>query len=515
MLFRNAWAAPVCAPTRAALLTGRHGFRTGLGTVDGAELSGHELTLAEALVGYESRAVGKWHLGDPLDPLSQGFASFVGLSGGGVPSYYAWDRYENGVATPQTEYVTTVMTDDAIAALGAMKPPWLLYVAYNAPHAPFEAPPAHLCPSLSGGGACAGVSCGNLSGSPSTAELVRAMTEALDTELGRLLDAVALADPNAHVFFLGDNGTVKQAAQAPFVPEHGKGELNEGGLNVPLLVKGPGVVQGESAALVSVVDLFATLTELALATEAADWYATDSVSFAPCLADPAAGPRTFVYAERFGPSNSPGPWANHEQAVREARYKLIRRAGQPDELYDLELDPFESTDLLPTLDPAAQAAYDALGAELARLRDTPPTAYCTAGTSSGGCRASLHAIGKASASAPSGLVLSAQGGQNRPGLFYFGTGGRQAAPWGNGTSFQCVAPPVRRTPLVPGGGATPACTGAHAFDLNALWCPTCPGGAKNPGPGVLVQAQLWYRDPQNTSNQTTSLSNAIEVHVAP
>jgi DNA-binding beta-propeller fold protein YncE len=145
-----------------------------------------------------------------------------------------------------------------------------------------------------------------------------------------------------------------------------------------------------------------------------------------------------------------------------------------------------------------------------------PQVYCTAGTSASGCMASISAAGAPSGSAPSGFALSAasvEGGKN--GFFYFGTSGRQAAPWGNGTSLQCVTPPVKRTALLPGSGTPGACNGAFSLDLNALWCPSCPSPAKNPGPGAVVQAQLWYRDPSNTSSVTTSLSDAIEFLVAP
>jgi hypothetical protein len=100
-------------------------------------------------------------------------------------------------------------------------------------------------------------------------------------------------------------------------------------------------------------------------------------------------------------------------------------------------------------------------------------------------------------------------------LFYFGTNGRQANPWGNGTSYQCVVPPVKRANVLGGTGTNGQCDGAFTEDLNAFWCPTCPKPHKNPGPGATVQAQLWYRDPASTSNQTTSLSDAIEFVVAP
>ena len=98
---------------------------------------------------------------------------------------------------------------------------------------------------------------------------------------------------------------------------------------------------------------------------------------------------------------------------------------------------------------------------------------------------------------------------------FFGTNGRQANPRRSGSSYRCVTPPVSRAGLLTGVGRPGRCDGAFAVDLNALWCPTCPNPAKNPGAGAGVQAQLWYRDPQNTSNQTTSLSDAIEFLVCP
>jgi hypothetical protein len=137
--------------------------------------------------------------------------------------------------------------------------------------------------------------------------------------------------------------------------------------------------------------------------------------------------------------------------------------------------------------------------------------YCTAGTSASGCQALLSSTGTPSATAPSGFTFEAAGVEGqKDGLFFFGTNGRQANSWGNGTSYQCVVPPVVRAPIMTGIGTVAACDGSFAQDLNALWCPSCPKPGKNPGAGAVVQAQLWYRDPQSTSNQTTSLSDAIE-----
>jgi hypothetical protein len=145
-----------------------------------------------------------------------------------------------------------------------------------------------------------------------------------------------------------------------------------------------------------------------------------------------------------------------------------------------------------------------------------PVSYCTAGVSNSGCQAVLSSSGTPSATASSGFsVIASSVEGSKDGLFFFGTSGRQANTWGNGTSFQCVVPPVKRGGLLSGSGTSGLCNGGFTQDLNALWCPSCPKPAKNPGAGTTVQAQLWYRDPQNTSNQTTSLSDAIEFTVQP
>ena len=125
-----------------------------------------------------------------------------------------------------------------------------------------------------------------------------------------------------------------------------------------------------------------------------------------------------------------------------------------------------------------------------------PTNYCTAGTSASGCQASISAAGTASATAAPGFLLTASSVERaKDGLFFFGTNGRQANAWGNGTSFQCVVPPVTRGGVLPGQGTGGLCDGSFSQDLNTLWTAK---PSKNPGAGALVQAQLWYRDPQNT-----------------
>ena len=141
-----------------------------------------------------------------------------------------------------------------------------------------------------------------------------------------------------------------------------------------------------------------------------------------------------------------------------------------------------------------------------------PVSYCTAGTSAGGCRAVITANGSASASSPTGFFLSGfKAETDVEGMFVYGVNGRRAEPWGNGTSYACVEPPLRRAGLLTSTGLG-ACDGRFRQDLNAFW-QAAPDG--NPGAGTEVQAQLWYRDLGNTSRHPASLSNAVDFTMCP
>lgn len=370
LLFRNAWSNPFCSPSRACVLTGRYGFRTGVGAptkspgVVGfqAGLPIDEVSMPDALgPGWRTAALGKWHLADstqgPAHPNDLGFGYYAGsLFNIGFESvgagYFDWRKTVNGVELNHHHvYATTDTVDESIAAL-AYRGPSFLWVAFNSAHAPLHAPPPHLHTF-------------QLSGPPGQTPVVhvKAMIEALDAELGRLLDA---AGPDTLVIFLGDNGTDEDAIDAPFPPDHGKGTLYEGGVNVPLIIAGPGVQHGESAALVNITDVFATVAELAGRPS----FAEDSVSLVPYFSDPdRPSLRRWVYAEFFRP-NGPGPPNMWRQAIRGPRYKVIVRKNDPDELYDLSTDRFEAHDLLlegPLSDPAREAYI--------RLKDSRPHVY--------------------------------------------------------------------------------------------------------------------------------------------
>jgi plastocyanin len=140
-----------------------------------------------------------------------------------------------------------------------------------------------------------------------------------------------------------------------------------------------------------------------------------------------------------------------------------------------------------------------------------PEIYCQAKVNSQGCTPQIGSSGHASASEPDPFAISAaQVLNNKSGIFFYGLSGQLAAPFQGGT--MCVAPPRRRTPVQGSGGNPPPddCSGAFSFDFNALI-----QGGSNPSlvPGVHVNGQYWYRDPQTAS--TTGLTDAIEFAVEP
>ena len=141
--------------------------------------------------------------------------------------------------------------------------------------------------------------------------------------------------------------------------------------------------------------------------------------------------------------------------------------------------------------------------------------YCTAGTTTNGCNASIAAIGTPSASAVSGFVVTGSGieGQKQTLLFY-GVNGPAAQAWSpNSSSFKCVRNPVQRCTPQNSGGTANACDGAYSLDL-ANYLATRPTAIGNPlFAGEVFNAQLWFRDPPAPS--TSSLSNAVQFTVAP
>src|SRR5690349_443902 len=157
--FAQAYAYPICSPTRSAILTGRYGFRTGVTAVlGGAGSQGiytNELTLPERLApSHRCGSFGKWHLGGnaPAPNTIGGWPQFSGSLAGAIgpsaASYYTRSKVSNGVTRANfSGYATTANVDDALTWLAAQGTNrWFLWLAFNAPHTPLHLPPTNLCP---------------------------------------------------------------------------------------------------------------------------------------------------------------------------------------------------------------------------------------------------------------------------------------------------------------------------------------------------------------------------------
>lgn len=359
--FTNGYSQPVCSPTRAALLTGRQAFRTGVGA-PGDPIDAAETTLPEAFAAasspFQLASFGKWHLGGNATGYSTlgGWPHFVGITGGGVADYYDWPKNTNGTTVNNTvTYTTSDQVNEAKSFIDTQETagnPWFVWMGFNAPHTPFHEPPANL---LQGGTGA------------NNRSLYEKALEALDSEIGRLLESVDLAKTT--VILVGDNGTPGQVVQAPYGNGHAKDDLYEGGIHVPFVVRGPSVklpAGSTSDRFVHVADLFPTILEIAGVSDPGT--GVDGTSILPILEGNDSTQRTVV-TELIG--------ANSGRSIRSEAYPEFKLIifGDPNstsddptfEFYNLSNDENEQSPLsIPGLTGVALDAYNHLiGADTA------------------------------------------------------------------------------------------------------------------------------------------------------
>ncbi len=356
--FTNAYAAaPVCSPTRAALMTGLAPARLHI-TQHGADgerfwpkdrkvqppptkdtLAHETTTIAERLksVGYATGFFGKWHLGGDREfwPTAHGFDVNVGGCGlGGPPTYF--DPYRISALAPRKEgeYLTDRLADEAIQFLRRERaqPLFLCLWTYN-PHYPFEAP-SELVEHYRG-----------KTGAGLKNPVYGGQIEATDRAVGRVLDELELLglDKETLVIFTSDNGGWSGATDNRPL-RAGKGYLYEGGLRVPLIIRWPGVTEASTVNNTPVVsmDLTATILDATGTTPPADEQ-LDGESLRPLLegGNLQRDALFFHYPHfAFHKANRPG------SAIRCGRYKLVLRYDDDSvELFDLERDLEEAENL--------------------------------------------------------------------------------------------------------------------------------------------------------------------------
>ena len=385
MRFTQGYAAcPVCSPTRASILTGRHPVRVGITdwipgmadarrpadaafrqVVDRDSLALAEVTLAEhlqAAAGYQTWFLGKWHLGGAgFWPTDQGFDINIGGCDRGSPpgGYYGPWKNPNLTAREQGEYLTTRLTDEAVGLVEAAADrtkPFLLYLSYYNVHTPitadtrtidhFRREAAERFPEPAEPVAEHDARSRSRQDNPDYASMVRAV----DLSVGRVLEAVARAglSDNTVVVFFSDNGglctlpnRVGPTCNLPL--RSGKGWLYEGGIREPLIIRAPGVTRPGAVCDTPVVstDFFPTLLELADLPLQPMLHA-DGISLLPLLEGASLPPRPLFwhYPHYHGSGWRPGA------AVRDGRWKLIEFYDPPAiEVYDLAADPGERQNL--------------------------------------------------------------------------------------------------------------------------------------------------------------------------
>lgn len=373
MIFTNGYVThPYCGPSRAGLLTGRYQARFGMEINPSYSpydlhmgLPLDETTFAKRLqeVGYRTGIIGKWHMGaaPPFHPNNRGFDYFYGFLSGGhcyfpkgvntlvplinsknnLPHYSANEGgyrplVRNNGAGEFEEYLTTALSRDAAKFVKEESDkPFLLYLAYNAPHQPLEAPKETI------------EKYSHIEGK--ARRTYAAMIDKMDEGIGMVVDALKESGEfdNTIIFFLSDNGGVASKGHvkeiysdnSPF--RKGKGSMYEGGCHVPFIAHWPkGIAKpGKFEGLVSALDIAAT----AVAISGAEVSATqlDGVNLVP-----------FMKNEMQGSPNQALFWRKQEGvgwAVRtpDSKFLLEKPGGEP-ELFDMANDPYESENIIAT-----------------------------------------------------------------------------------------------------------------------------------------------------------------------
>jgi arylsulfatase A-like enzyme len=399
MRFTQAWTQPFCSPTRTSILTGLYSAKTGVLDYTNWLSQNHHSFVRDLKEkgGYSTALFGKYHMAGlgqypGMKPKEAGFDLFLGNLHGGVATYWEWDyqiqdstdapdkyrtekapvRSLSGVAP--TSYAPVVNAADALKWVTEQESknpdkPWFIWLAFNLSHITGNQKPNPMVVpnidtmdevSIKEMKACGGTFGSAIVGSCSSEALMRAMTNSMDTIIGKVLDVVDKLDPNTYVIYLGDNGTWMFGPGREFIDnmyitrrERSKGTVYESGVRVSMAIRGPRIKAGSrSDEPIHCVDLFSTILELArldvpktVSNKTGDGTVpVDSVSLTPILFKGAKGLRDpnkdYLLTETINPIKN-----NQRQvAARNATYKLICNENAETAsciFYNLVNDPLE------------------------------------------------------------------------------------------------------------------------------------------------------------------------------
>ncbi len=363
VVFDRFYVSPVCAPTRASLLTGRYHLSTGVSWVTHRRevMNQQEETLAELLrpYGYRTGLFGKWHNGYqyPHDPTGQGFEEFLGFKEGHFNNYFDADLIDGLQKVSSKGYVPDVITDRAIDFI-SREERFLAMVTFNTPHSPFQVPDEYFEKYKN-------------RGLDDRTACIYGMIENIDDNVARLLQALKATgkEENTLVVFLSDNGPngVRYNAGLKGIKAH----VDEGGVRVPCLMRLPsaGWKGGlHVSTLAGHIDLFPTVAKLVDPD-----YKIDPKVHGKDLAPVIAGgdyPDRYFFTHQVVRKLDTIPGA-----VRYKNYVLTLK-GDGRALYDLNADPGQKINIADSLqglrDQLEQVYYAWVRGSLGTLEGPPP-----------------------------------------------------------------------------------------------------------------------------------------------
>ncbi|MXZ08920.1 MAG: arylsulfatase [Gemmatimonadetes bacterium] len=373
--FDRFYGHPLCSPSRAALMTGRYFYRTGIlhTSRGGALMSDDEVTAAELFrdAGYRTGIFGKWHLGDnyPMRPMDQGFEKAVWHKGGGIGqapvrpnSYFDSLLWREGEDFQAKGYCTDVFFDEALAFIEEYQSePFFIYIPTNAPHGPLEISDEYADPYRE-------------MGLDDSVARIYGMVENIDDNIGRLLELLERLglDEDTIIIFTSDHGPAGGRYNAGL--RSTKGDVYEGGIRVPYFMRWPkGMPAGfKTDKIASHIDVLPTLLSLCNVDSPSD-LRMDGVDLTPLIRGHEVEwlDRTLFIQTHRGSR----PRQYHNCTALTQRYKWLGypgTGGQWDfetsstdpvmELYDLEDDPGEEKEIggqMPDLVAQMKKDYDA------------------------------------------------------------------------------------------------------------------------------------------------------------